>query len=363
MPTLWRLMVKDFCKYFTLILSVFIVSVLVLRMQDIARFATLGAGLKLIAKFTLFQIPNMLPLTIPLAALISAFVIMQRMSNAEELTSLRSSGLSIHEIAFPIYVLSILLAIINFVILSEITPRSVNSSKSMLTEIIYHNPLLLLKKNRLLKVKDSYAEMDMIQSGKEAKNVLFAFRDFEQDQINVVVAKKLLFDESSQLIGSGITSLHYSSSQYKDSFDNLYLENQKHTVTQPKAFWLLTSSKGKKQSISQYTTSQLVRKAMIRNDKQNRSILEILRRISTSFTVVSFVFAGIHFSTVIGRNRSRIPLLSLALLVTTTLVCFLAARSFNKNLVVAPISYLLPQILIWFFSLKRHHNLSRGICK
>ena len=63
-----------------------------LRFKDIARFAALSADGVKTGLFVLYQFPHILPIAIPISALIASFLLFQRLSKTYELTALRASG-------------------------------------------------------------------------------------------------------------------------------------------------------------------------------------------------------------------------------------------------------------------------------
>ncbi|MBI5274498.1 MAG: LptF/LptG family permease [Chlamydiales bacterium] len=361
MPILWRYLLKIFFKNFFLTISLFVLLMLVVRSQDIARFATLGTSLYCIILFTVYQIPNMLPICIPIAALISSCFLMQKICYSQEMTSLRSCQMSIHHILFPIYFSAVLLSLVNFIIVSELTPRSRSASKVMLSQIIYQNPLLLLKKNRLMKTKDSYIQMDMIQSGKSAHDVILSFYDDYSSSLNLIVGKKLMLENNNRLGGDFITFITYSPAA-KEGFNHLLIDNQNHISTDGKLFQLLTSNLTKKTSISEFSSSQLLGELFAKNihKSHSKAMIEIIKRLSLSLSIVSFSLLGLHLSMQVGRERSKRSLIVLLLLVTFSFICFLGGRSFHSNVGISILLYVIPHILNFYITLQRHHFISKG---
>lgn len=89
MPILWRYLLKNYFQVFFLCVTGFISILLVTRVQEIARLAALNSQIDIIILFTLCQIPYILPIAIPISGLISAILLVQRLSHTQELSTLR----------------------------------------------------------------------------------------------------------------------------------------------------------------------------------------------------------------------------------------------------------------------------------
>ncbi|MBS0626775.1 MAG: LptF/LptG family permease, partial [Verrucomicrobia bacterium] len=122
MPILWKYLLRSYFQFLFLCVSAFIAVLLVIRFQDIALFASSGAHISYIGLFSLYQIPYILPLAIPISCLIASMILFQRMSASLELTALRACGIALSPIAYPLLLSALVLSLINFTIVSEITP-------------------------------------------------------------------------------------------------------------------------------------------------------------------------------------------------------------------------------------------------
>ena len=75
MPIFWRYLLIHFLKVFCLCVVAFIAILLTMRLDEIASLMTLGAGVTELVWFTLQQIPYILPIAIPISALISSMLL------------------------------------------------------------------------------------------------------------------------------------------------------------------------------------------------------------------------------------------------------------------------------------------------
>src|SRR5262249_35116763 len=102
MPILWRYLLGHYLKVLVLCVLAFVAILLATRLDEIAHFATLGPEGMVILSFPLHQIPYILPIAIPISCLISAMLLIQRLSHTHEMTAIRASGLSLRMILCPI---------------------------------------------------------------------------------------------------------------------------------------------------------------------------------------------------------------------------------------------------------------------
>src|SRR5271167_846396 len=122
MPIIWRYLLRSYFQVFSLCVSSFISMLLVLRFQDIARFATSGTSNYNIVLFTLLQIPYILPIAIPVSCLIASMILFQRLSQSHELTAFRTCGIGLKEISTPLVFAGLFLTLVNLTIACELAP-------------------------------------------------------------------------------------------------------------------------------------------------------------------------------------------------------------------------------------------------
>ncbi|HEY4831929.1 MAG TPA: LptF/LptG family permease, partial [Waddliaceae bacterium] len=119
MPIFWWYLLKNYLNVLLLSLFSFVAILLISRLEEIAQFAAMGAKFSYLIIFTLYQIPYILPIAIPISCLISAMILFQRLSSTHEFTALRSCGIALSRIITPILLASLFLSVGCFYITSE----------------------------------------------------------------------------------------------------------------------------------------------------------------------------------------------------------------------------------------------------
>ena len=102
MPIIWRYLLRSYFQVLALCVSGFIAVLLVLRFSEIARFASSGLRKLKVLLFTLYQIPYILPIAVPVSCLIASILLFQRLSHTHELTAFRTCGLGLKPIIYPL---------------------------------------------------------------------------------------------------------------------------------------------------------------------------------------------------------------------------------------------------------------------
>ncbi|MBP9841744.1 MAG: LptF/LptG family permease [Simkaniaceae bacterium] len=355
MPIFWRYLFREFLKIFTLSLFGLVACLLITRLQEIAYFATLANNQLLTLRFTLYQIPYILPFAIPISSLIAPLVLFQKLSASHELTALRSAGLSLKTIKAPLKYLFFVLALLNFLIVSELTPMTRHSGYLLFQEMISSNPLLLLEKNKQLKLKNSYIDMSSLSAQKEVKDLILVLS--HNTHLSLTLAESIE-------VNQGHLTAHHLTHITPLSQQDLMIENQEKIEMEasllipflkPNALLEKTEHDPLKPLLQKiYTSSSLSKKRLA------RAKYELIRRFFFPLLTLTFGFLGMSFGCQIGRNKSS-PSLKILLLATYALLCFLASKSQHNNPELAALLMLiLPHVPLLYLAKRAEKQLDQG---
>ncbi len=363
MPILWRYLLKSYFQVFLLCVTGFISVLLVTRFQEIARFATSGASVSSVFLFGLYQIPYILPITIPISCLIAAMLLYQKLSHTHELTALRSAGYSLFSLVYPLILAGGLLAFFNFTIVSEIAPYCKAKSRELIYDMTAKNPLFLLQKETLVKMKESYSDMKTLKSGKSAEDLVFVLNNASSKRLGILVAKEL-FLEGEMLTGKYVSLI--SSVEPKNSaegFDHLIIENQKTMSTKASNLSQFIQSHEWPSNYDYFPLRMILAKEGVDHEGQpmaSKAKMEIAKRLSLGLATLTFTILGIAFGMQIGRGIKKRGILWGAVLAASYMVAFVSAKSFRDQPSLAVMIYLLPHPIIILISLRPLQKLSRG---
>jgi lipopolysaccharide export system permease protein len=332
---------------------------LVTRFQSIARFAATGASSLYVLKFIFYQIPFILPLAIPLSCLISALILFQKMSRSHELTAVRAAGLGLLPIAVPLLASSAIVSILNFSMISEVGPKCRGLSKGLAYEIAAINPLCLLQKDTLIKLKNTYVDMKALRSGKYAEDVCFVMRNVSNQRLGLMLARQL-FLEGQKITGKEVTFISSLDPKDDHCFDHLVIENQNEMQTEAGELAQYLRSSEWNLGYDALDLKTLLAKYRVDKDRE-RAFPELARRLSLGLSAMLFTLVGIAYGMQMSRNSYRKNTLWAVALMALYLVCFVAAKSVKHNWPLSISLYLAPLPVLLFLSLRNCKKLMRGV--
>ncbi len=141
MKRLHRLVISSFLGPF--VMTFFIVLFLLL-MQFLWRYIDelVGKGLefKIIGELMLYAASSLVPLALPLAILLSSLMTFGNMGEFYELTAMKSSGISLRRIMFPLIILVILISAGAFFFANNVLPVTNLKMKSLLYDVRNQQP-------------------------------------------------------------------------------------------------------------------------------------------------------------------------------------------------------------------------------
>jgi lipopolysaccharide export system permease protein len=383
MPILRRYLITDFLKIALACILAFVALLLTMQLDDIAHFAALGAPIGYILLFTFHQIPYILPIALPLSCLIASLILVQRLSNSQELTALRASGFALRDILIPIWLIAAFLAIGNFWITSELATQSHLQNNLLKSELRSINPLLLLHNKHLMRLKGFYFEsLGGSRVGESSSDIVLAIPNRHHQRLNLMIAKYLkasptIFTSEGVSLITGMAGKEGG----EDDFDPLLVENIKKSLTQVSDFsdimqkkvWTINNDYLQMPLLLARIQEQrhLLQEAEMKGEsqeklkplymQQNRSISEIMKRFSIAIAVFSFTLMGTTFGIHIGRKKHYYSLYLAIALTTFYLVAFFVAKGIDHQLMLASILYLMPHLIIICVSLIILRRVAKGI--
>jgi len=328
-------------------------------MKEIARFAALGSNFWGTISFVLYQIPHILPIAIPISCLISSLILIQKMSTSGEITTLRASGIGFRVILMPIIIMGLIASILNFYICSEVTTTAKQVVRTMALEDTSINPLVLLQRQKLLKINESYIDMEIDEDQNRAKNLIFVAPNHSNNHLSLVSADRF-YVEKGEFIGENVSLISYLGKD-PDHFDTLMIENQSKMSTSAESISNLMKKNRLRLNISSLPMRLVFARGKLLGTNRAILINEALRRLSLGFAALSMTFLGISFAINISRVPKKRGLIIAALFSALLLTCYLFAKGIKMNLLLSGTLFLFPHLLIYITGFRRIRNISRGM--
>jgi len=363
MPTVWRYILRSYFQVFLLCIASFVAALFVMRFKEIAEFATLNSDGLSIFLFSIYQLPYILPVAIPVSCIISSILLFQKMSHNQELTALRAAGMGIRTLLYPLFLGGLFLSLVNFTIVAEIGPRCRLMAKELSHQMTSNNPFYIFNKITEGKMTNAYVEIRTLRGGKKAKDVLLILNNKTHQRLGLMTAKDLSI-EGTEMIGKDVSIIYSVAGEGEDNYDHLVIENQETMSTEASSLSKLLQ--GSKWSFRPECVSfkDLIVRILLSRKKSfwtNTHALEIARRLSLSLTPLAFTMLGAAFGMQIGRQRNKKGILWAVLLTALYLSAFIGAKSMKHFPKAAWALYFLPFVVIAIFSIRSLKRISRGI--
>ncbi len=359
-PHAWSYLAKNYFKLFLLCLLSIVATMLVTRLQEIARFAAISPNFFAVVKFTLFQLPYLLPLALPISSLFATLSLVRRLSLSQELTALRASGMKLSSIAYPLLISASFICFCDFLLGSEITPRCRLATRHLVTEITEINPLFSLQRRGLIKIRNLFVSTGEVNQGEGAHDVILIAKDRNQESLTITLAKQLILNEDD-LIGKQVTMISPIKNEVQD-FDALLIEDfeqikmPKETAGQllGKESWLIDDDY---RSLRELLS---IAKHDVKGFWASKTGAEVTRRLSITLAPLTFALLGIAFGICHHRSQNRRQVVKIALLAMFYLICYSGAKSMPLRTDLALMIYFTPHLAITLCSIRAFNRVAKG---
>jgi lipopolysaccharide export system permease protein len=337
MKILHRYIAKDYLVTFalTIVVFTFVMSVgaLVRIIDLIARGAAVGAVLEIF----LFNTPYLLQFTIPMSALTATLLVVSRLSMEGEITAMRASGLSLPQIAAPIFVSAVILASASLGVAHWVSPISRHLQRAAMARLSDTNPIALLEEGRF--VRDFPGLLVYVgRKSREGKLQDVVIYDFTQPRARLHVRARegqVEYDADARRLAIRLRDVHMEKTELSARGQPVKTETA-YAAEYPQdidvSALLRTGSVRKK--LSDYTAPELVAAArtpwphLPRREAERermRFLVELNNRTAMAFGCFAFTLVGVSLGIRSKRRESSIGVaLSLAILFVYYLFMILA---------------------------------------
>ncbi len=221
----------------------FIFSVITLMgiflLQFLMKFADrlVGKGIEtwIIIQLIAFNLAWMVVLVVPMAVLIATLMAYGNMSQNNEITIIKSSGVSLYKLMLPTVVVSILLAYLMYVFNNDVLPDANHQAKLLGHDISRKKPTLSLEPGFFSLEVSNYAILArQIEQSTNELTYITIYDYSTPGKVNVVTAKRgnIYFskDQSRLLMDLQIGEIHESDIQRTNLYRKLIFENHRITM-------------------------------------------------------------------------------------------------------------------------------------
>jgi lipopolysaccharide export system permease protein len=321
----------------------------------------INKGVSLIVVFELmYHIAiTFVPIAVPLSALFATIFAMGKMSEDSEIIIMRSAGLSIQKIFFPVLILGLLIGAVTFEANSSIIPKSKKEFKKIIT--------ILTSKGFVADIKSSnfYTEIpnitifsdEVINEGELLKNVFIHTNDKNLQNERIIFAKEGSLAKKED-IETGVVDI-----RLKLIDGNILQKNSKKAETEKILFKTYdfpiptTDISGKfvtREGMK--STKELYKLINLSVEERNelevsqkeyvKSKVEFWNRINTPFLCVLFVLLGFALGINNARGKRRnSSSLSLVIIAGYYVLFFLGMSLAQKEIIPGVVAVFTPTLI------------------
>jgi len=200
---------KDFLTVFAVAMLLITFAFTIGAIYKVIDIMAKGISIGIVGRFFLYNIPYSLAFSIPISALFSTLLVFGRLSSDSEISAMKSSGLSMWQIASPIVLISLVLVGICLYNNCVVYPSTTYANRKLIKGMGVEDPIKLLEEGRFIREFPGY----MIYVGKKNKNRVRDLVVYEIDKETGEVA-------GSIRAGSGILTADKEKAELKiDLFD------------------------------------------------------------------------------------------------------------------------------------------------
>src|SRR6267154_1058781 len=297
--------------------------------------------------FVAYVLPFSLIFTIPWGLLTAVLLVFGRLSADNELTALRSNGLSIGRICVPLVVISLLCTAASIWLNVQVAPAAQEEMRSTVFNLATRNPMALFGSDQVI---DQFPGRK-IYVGKKDGNKLENITVFEMNEkalpVRVTFARTgmLEADLPNKRILMRLYDARYQQRDEKNPLDLRKIRDGISMAegTLPISLDELYEKEKKRPSRSALSITQLVDQLKSANKRErSASKTELNKRFSFPFSFVAFALVGVPLGVTAHRRETTIGFLFSLVIAISYFLFVIIADTLRGNPKVHP------ELLVWF---------------
>ena len=301
------------------------------------------APLELILSFIGFILPFSLMFTIPWGFLTAVLLVFGKLSAESELVALKSNGVSIPRICFPLAVIAAVACLICLWINISIAPLAQQKMKNTVCEIATSNPLSLFGSDQVI---DEFPGKKIYVGRKEGTN-LYNILVYElgpnNEPVRVVQAQRAILktDLASQQVLMELVDAQFEERDAKTPSDFTHIRQgiTMREGTFPISLRTLYEKNKKRKRVGHMTLQELLKQQDEENVVAART--EVNKRFSLSLASLAFALVGVPLAVTAQRKETSIGFL-FSLIIAFIFFFFIVIADSLRNKASAH-----PELLMW----------------
>jgi len=288
-----RYMVKELLLNFLVILIFLNIILFMNKFLQLTRMVLIkGADVVDIFWIFLYLQPSLMLLTIPMAFIISVFLVFGRMLTDNEMVAIRASGMSFWNISKPIFIIAVFGLAVSVFFSLYLAPSGLRAFKTLFYKVIAGKAALSFESGTFSKTfKDTVIFVNQKVSDEKLEGV-FIYREMKDRQPMVTVAKEAVFmpkPEERLILLSLNDAVFHSTGTDNTSTSGIF---KKYTLA-------LTSADEQDENAK---LDEIALTELWHNRDDQAYYTEIHRRLSLPFVCIIFAFLAPSLALLTGKT-------------------------------------------------------------
>ncbi len=290
MKVLRRYFIKEFFKYFTiLIVSFSAIAVVVEFFDKASEFYSNRATLGLTAKYLLLQIPRVMLYALPFASLFSILITIGIASKWKEIIIIKASGSSTKKLFSCFLILGIVISLLALILGETVVPAATRRATLLRKVEILKQPLRIIQGKESLWIKGLDGSLIRIQGFVEDRNRILNTSIFNFNEF-FGLEKRTEADEAEWINGAWNLK-NVTVFDFKNNTTNKYKNMMSTALEEPKIFMEDIKKPKEMNFMELYTYYSRLEKAGFKNLKYSVRLYEKLAYPSINFVMILFGLA------------------------------------------------------------------------
>jgi LPS export ABC transporter permease LptG len=290
-----------------------------------------GVPLFAVLQLMLYKLPSLMILTFPVSTLFGTALALGRFSKDNELTALRTSGVSLLRISAPILLIGLLVSALSFFTNEKIVPYANQVSSNIIRQIIYKQPLPEVKENVFFKdARNRYYYAKRVNTQKKTMEGIMVYELTDEKFPQVILAQEAAFAGRLWTLKAGVIHKYDAKGylKYEADFADMRLNVSDDVLS-------FTDQKGYTDMDRRELAAQI--KVLERGGGNAAALLtELYMRYSVPLTCFVFALVGIPFSLSSPRQGQTWGVIMTIVFMFTFYVFASIARSLGRGGVIDP---------------------------
>lgn len=332
-----KYLIKQFLLTILFALLTFLtIFIIVDLMEHIDEFIDNEISLPIILKYYAVFLPQMIRYMTPISVLLAALFVTGKLSDLNEVTALKASGVSLYRYMAPFIITAIFISLFSIYFGGYVTPIANKIKVGIEREYMKFGTI---RSGNNIFFQDSKTRIVTISSynvNSEQANIV-SIQDFSPNEITKMIsridAKKMKYDSTSTswILINGAQRHFTDYSETSTSFDEIKIDDLKFSPED------IIKKQIKNEEMTLSELDDLAKEQLLAGTNPKRVQIEYHSRIAFAFASIITVLFGLPLST--NKRKGGLALqFGINLVITFTYLVFMSiSQAFGKNGVMSPI--------------------------